>query len=382
MNLGIGRLERYVLSRTLLGVAGALAVIGSVILLIDFVEVSRTVGGRGDAGFPRLLWLTLLKAPSTVLTLLPFAFLFGTLAAFVGLNRRSELIAMRAAGVSAWRFILPATGAAFIVGAVTVAALNPLAAMLGAQFEQSRDAVLEEFQTSTPKDTWLRQGDDASQVVIRARSHDQVEGTVRLKDVSMFIYRVNAGGGLEFSRRIEADEARLMPGYWQLKGVREAAPGAGSVRSETLSIPSSLDEQAAIERFTTPEAIAFWRLPATIRGTESAGFSALPYRLRLHQLLATPILFAAMSLLAAAFSLRLMRLGGLAALAGSGVALGFVFFFFNQFCGALGKAEIVPAFAAAWAPPVLALLSGLTLLCYTEDGGIVRGRVAGRKTVT
>jgi lipopolysaccharide export system permease protein len=382
MNLGIGRLERYVLSRTLLGVAGTLAVIGSVILLIDFVEVSRTVGGRGDAGFPRLLWLTLLKAPSTVLTLLPFAFLFGTLAAFVGLNRRSELIAMRAAGVSAWRFILPATGAAFIVGAVTVAALNPLAAMLGAQFEQSRDAVLEEFQTSTPKDTWLRQGDDASQVVIRARSHDQVDGTVRLKDVSMFIYRVNAGGGLEFSRRIEADEARLMPGYWQLKGVREAAPGAGSVRSETLSIPSSLDEQAAIERFTTPEAIAFWRLPATIRGTESAGFSALPYRLRLHQLLATPILFAAMSLLAAAFSLRLMRLGGLAALAGSGVALGFVFFFFNQFCGALGKAEIVPAFAAAWAPPVLALLSGLTLLCYTEDGGIVRGRVAGRKTVT
>jgi lipopolysaccharide export system permease protein len=87
-------------------------------------------------------------------------------------------------------------------------------------------------------------------------------------------------------------------------------------------------------------------------------------------------------LLAAAFSLRLMRLGGLAVLAGSGVALGFVFFFFNQFCGALGKAEIVPAAAAAWAPPILALLSGLTLLCYTEDGGIVRGRVAGRKTVT
>ena len=381
MKLSVGRLERYVLSRTLLGVAGALAVIGSVILLIDFVEVSRTVGGRGDAGFPRLLWLTLLKAPSTILTLLPFAFLFGTLAAFVGLNRRSELIAMRAAGVSAWRFILPATGAAFLVGAVTIAALNPLTAMLGAQFEQSRDAVLEEFQTSTPKDTWLRQGDDSSQVVIRARSHDQVDGTVRLKDVSMFVYRIVAGGGLEFSRRIEADEARLMPGYWQLTGVREAAPGAGSVRSETLSIPSTLDEQAAIERFTTPEAIAFWRLPATIRGTEAAGFSALPYRLRLHQLLATPILFAAMSLLAAAFSLRLMRLGGLAALAGSGVALGFLFFFFNQFCGALGKAEIVPAFAAAWAPPLLALLSGLTLLCYTEDGGIVRGRVAGRKTV-
>ncbi len=380
MSQGIGRLERYVLTRTLIGVAGALAVIGAVILLIDFVEVSRTVGGRGDAGFPRLLWLTMLKAPSTILTLLPFAFLFGTLAAFVGLNRRSELIAMRAAGVSAWRFILPAAVAAFVVGAVTVSALNPLAAMLGASFERSRTAIAAEFQTSTAKDTWLRQGDASSQVVIRAGSHDEINGTVRLKDVSMFIYRVTPAGGLEFSRRLEAEEARLMPGYWRLRGVREAAPGAGSVRSETLSIPSTLDEQAAIERFTTPDAIAFWRLPATIRGTEAAGFSALPYRLRLHQLLATPLLYAALSVLAAAFSLRLMRLGGLAALSAAGVALGFIFFFFNQFCGALGKAEILPAFAAAWAPPLLALLSGLTLLCYTEDGGIVRTRPPGRKT--
>ncbi|MDP1632022.1 MAG: LPS export ABC transporter permease LptG [Caulobacter sp.] len=378
MNLSIGRLERYVLKRTLAGVGGALAIIAVLIVLIDFVEVSRTVDVRGDASFPRLLWLTMLKSPSTVLTLLPFAFLFGTLAAFVGLNRRSELIAMRAAGVSAWRFTLPATAAAFIVGAVTVAALNPMAANLGAEFERSRTAITEEFQTSTAKDTWLRQGDATSQVVIRASAHDEVDGTVRLKDVSMFVYRVNARGGLEFSRRIEAEEARLMPGYWRLRGVREAAPGAGSVRSETLSIPSTLDEQAAIERFTTPDAIAFWRLPATIRGTEAAGFSALPYRLRLHQLLATPLLYAALSLLAAAFSLRLMRLGGLAALAASGVALGFIIFFFNQFCGALGKAEILPAFVAAWAPPLLALLSGLTLLCYTEDGGIVRGRTAER----
>mgnify|MGYP000402576292 CR=1 FL=1 len=69
-----------------------------------------------------------------------------------------------------------------------------------------------------------------------------------------------------------------------------------------------------------------------------------------------------------AFSLRLIRLGGLASLAGSGVALGFVFFFFNQLCEALGKAEVVAPFAAAWTPPLMAMLCGFTLLCYTEDG--------------
>jgi lipopolysaccharide export system permease protein len=135
-----------------------------------------------------------------------------------------------------------------------------------------------------------------------------------------------------------------------------------------MSILSTLDSEAAMERFASPEAIAFWRLPAAIRQTEQAGFSAAGYRLRYAQLLASPVLFAAMSILAAAFSLRLSRLGGLAGLAGAGVALGFVFFFFNEFSGALADGGIIPLYAAAWAPPLVALLSGLTLLCYTEDG--------------
>ena len=50
------------------------------------------------------------------------------------------------------------------------------------------------------------------------------------------------------------------------------------------------------------------------------------------------------------------------------MALGFVMFFLNQFAGALAKADIIPLFAAAWAPAVTALLFGITLLCYTEDG--------------
>ena len=123
-----------------------------------------------------------------------------------------------------------------------------------------------------------------------------------------------------------------------------------------------------MESLASPETIPFWRLPTAIRLTEQAGFSGSGYELRFQQLLATPLLFAAMTVLAAAFSLRLTRLGGLAGIAGVGVALGFVMFFFNQFAGALARADIVPLFAAAWAPAVVALLFGITLLCYTEDG--------------
>lgn len=366
--IGAGRIERYVLVRTLASLAGALAVIAAVVALVDFVDISRTVGVRTDIGFGQLVFLTLLRSPSTMLALTPFVFLFGTLAAFVALNRRSELIAMRAAGVSAWRFIFPAAGAAILIGILVVTVLNPLAAAMNATFENNRAGMMETYLKDAPQPLWLRQGDGRNQIVIRALSRDRVDGSVRLKGVSLFIFAPDLTGGMTFSRRIEASEARLMSGFWRLTGVREASPGAGAIQSESLSIPSTLDERSASERFVSPDAIAFWRLPKAIADSERAGFAAVTYRLRLQQLFATPLLFASMSVLAAAFSLRLMRLGGLAALAGSGVALGFVFFFFNQLCEALGKAEVIAPFAAAWTPPLMALLCGFTLLCYTEDG--------------
>ncbi|HVL41150.1 MAG TPA: LptF/LptG family permease, partial [Brevundimonas sp.] len=136
--LRLGRIERYVLVQQARALAIALGVIGALIMLIDFVEISRGVGSDVDLSGARILGLMLLKSPQVIIQLLPFVFLFGTLAAFVGLNRRSELIAMRAAGVSAWRFVLPAAGAALMFGVLTVGALGPLAASADGLFQRER----------------------------------------------------------------------------------------------------------------------------------------------------------------------------------------------------------------------------------------------------
>jgi lipopolysaccharide export system permease protein len=308
----------------------------------------------------------LLKSPSLILQLLPFVFLFGVLGAFVNLNRKSELIAMRAAGVSAWRFIFPAAGAALLVGVLTVAALNPLAMLLNARFEEIRAGLLEDYLHEGGEEVWYQQGDGRTQMIINAVKAD--ETGLRLRNVTASIYLLDANRTRTFVRRIEAEEAVLIQGAWRLVKAREAGPGAPAVRHDNLSLPTTLDVRTALAGLNASQSVPFWSLPEAIARNEAAGLSTTGYRLRLHQLLATPLMFAAMSILAAGFSLRLIRLGGLAALAGSGVALGFIFFFFDQLCVSMGRAGILPPFAAAWAPAVVALLSGFTLLCYTEDG--------------
>ena len=361
------RLQAYVLGRTALGVAAALGVVAAVVMLVDFVEISRTLGARADPAFIDLIELVLLKTPSVGLLLLPFVFLFGVMGAFVAMNRRGELIALRAAGVSAWQILAPASLGALLFGVLAVTTLNPLAARLNGVFETRRAILADGGAPGSAREIWLRETVDDGQVVIRARGVDHATGALRLTGVSIFV-QPGVHGRLGGARRLEAREAVLSPGFWRLLDVREAEPGADSARSESLLLPTSLDTRSALERFASPGAVPFWDLPASIRSARSAGASPAGYALRWQQLLATPLLLAAMTVLSAAFSLRLFRLGDLARLAGAGVALGFAVFFLNQVCGALGVTRVIPIVLAAWAPPTLALLSGLTLLCYTEDG--------------
>ena len=367
MRIRLGRIERYVLVQQLRALAVALAVISALVMLIDFVEVSRGLNSSGELSSARIFGLVMLKSPTVIIQLLPFVFLFGTLAAFVGLNRRSELIAMRAAGVSAWRFVLPAAACALVLGVLTVTVFGPMAAAGDGLWQRERGRI----SGSTPgadaqQAVWLREGDANRQMIIRGAQQDPASG--RLLDASFFIYTTTPEGRRTFTERIDATTASLTAGRWRLTDATGAQTGQRAVRYAILDLPSNLADEEAFQRFARPQSTPFWSLPNQIRRIEDAGFASTAYRLRLQQLLATPLMFAAMSILAAAFSLRLMRLGDLARMTVAAVVLGFAFFFVNQFSSAMGSAEVVPPFLAAWLPPVLTALAAFTLLFYTEDG--------------
>jgi len=365
--LRLGRLERYVLIQLALSLGVALAVIAALVMLIDFVEISRGLGSDTDLSGLRILGLMLLKSPAVIVQLLPFVFLFGTLAAFVGLNRRSELVAMRAAGVSAWRFVLPAAGAALLLGVLTVTVIGPVAASADGLFQRERARISGSVLGAEEQQAiWLREGDGPRQMVIRAGRQDRANA--RLLDVTFFIYATDPQGQRRFTERIDAPSASLSAGRWRLFDAVGAQTGQRAVRYATLDLPSALADEEAFERFARPQSTPFWSLPGQIQRIEDAGFSSTAYRLRLQSLLSTPLAFAAMTILAAAFSLRLMRLGDLARMAVAAVVLGFAFFFLSQFSAAMGSAEVVPPFVAAWLPAILTALAAFTLLFYTEDG--------------
>ena len=363
-------LSGYIARRFATTLAGAVAVVFALIMIGNAIELLRR-NEDGEAGFGELLSLAALMAPRIALTVLPFTVMLATIACFARLARSSELVVTRAAGVSAWATIAPAAAVAVALGIAGFAAFNPLAAAfeLRAETLQSRLWGGGDRFSVSDDGLWLRQAaEGGGQTVIHARAADA--SATRLRDVTLFVY----AGEDRLTERLDAERARLAEGAWLLEdGVRRAVDPDGDAvrppeRFERLETPTRLTGEQILDSFAPPETVAFWSLPGFIRTLEAAGFSAQRHRLQWHAQLAQPLLFAAMVLIGAAFSMRHARLGGLGAMALWAAMTGFAFFFLADVSKALGASGAVPAALAGWAPPAAAAMFAAGLLLHLEDG--------------
>src|SRR5690606_13788374 len=154
---------------------------------------------------------------------LPFAVLIGTIAIFLMLSRSSELVVLRAAGVSVWQFTLPAMVVAFLLGVLFVVLYNPVAATARSEAERIYAAAFGKgdsfLQTSKRSGAWLREdGADGPSVVHALQVLNQ---GLELNGVSVFQYDAKH----ELTERIEAKRAVLEHGRWELQDVWVSAVG-------------------------------------------------------------------------------------------------------------------------------------------------------------
>ena len=359
-------LNRYIATKVIRSLAVAFMIVTGIIMLVDFVEGSRNIGSDTDISSIQLAYLTLLKAPKLIEQTIPFVVLFGVMGALYGLNRRSELIVMRASGLSAWRFLLPVIFVTALLGLIWSLLFNPLASKMMSQY----DLLSESYgaQSSSEGQTvWLREGNESMQTVIRA---DAVEPESKLLvNPSFYQLSLDETGRTVFSRRFDAQEARLVTqGYWQLSNVTENAPGEITQKQNTISLPTQITAEQLSEIGEKKVAPPFWSLPSAIKKNEDAGFSALAFRMQFNKLLALPIMLIAMTFIAAGVSLHLTREGGTLRLLITGAALGFGVYFADSMVSAFGEVALIPVVLAAWSVPLFVLLSGISYLSKIEDG--------------
>jgi lipopolysaccharide export system permease protein len=358
-------LSVYFGKRFLVMLAAIFGGIFGLVLLVDYLEMMRRFGSIPNASALTIAIASFYRIPQLLERILPFAVLVGAMSSFLALSRRLELVIARSAGISAWQFTAPAVVVALAIGALATAVYNPLAAVMHEQskwMEMQLSGHAPQHRGNTGSGIWLRQrGADGSSVINAASSREQ---GIQLSNVTAFVYDHDN----RFLERVEAVSAQLEEGQWRLEKARVYAPGSPPGERPTYLLSTNLTAEQVQETFSTPETVPFWELPEYIQRAENAGLSASAYQLQYQKLLSRPFLLAAMVFLAAAFSLRFFRFGGVQKMVLGGVASGFAFYVATKLGDDLSKAELISPLFAAWSPVLLTGLAGVVALLYLEDG--------------
>jgi lipopolysaccharide export system permease protein len=355
----------YIGRRFLTGIVTTLAICSLLIFMIDLLELLRASGKHGSVPALTLVSIALMRLPAYTEFLFGFAVLVGSIGALLFLNRKSELAVMRAGGLSVWQFLWPGVLVSFLIGLAGMLLFNPLAAAGRAEAEKrfakafGKDVSLLQAQGGG---SWLRQdGTDGESVIGAAAASNR---GLTLTGVMVFSY--DKGG--HFSERIDATQAFLKEGYWQLEGAWVSRLGQEPEKFDKYLVSTYLTPDRVQDALGTVFAVSFWDFPGLIEVTEKAKLSADKLKIQYEILWSRPLLCVAMVLLAATVSLRSFRSGGIQTMVATGMIGGFAFFLFSEISRQFGVAGLAQPWAAVWLPVVLLVVISSTVLLHQEDG--------------
>ena len=346
-------------------VTRSLAVLVALVLILMTLDLLGESGkilavpGNGDAELWRYVGL---RIPLLVSRFLPFSVLLGALIAFVGLNQHSEVVAMKAAGLSAHQILAPLIVASIGIAAALFAfnetVMVKSARVVTAWSDNDYRPVPPE--SGILSNIWLLSGDD----LIRAGHVAGSGAGFHAENVTIYD-RSNR----VLQQEIRAEHARpLANGSWRLENVR--------IYDANMSVVRRLPAMEGLRGVTPsqltlakvdPNELDYWTLKDRIAELEAAGRPADEAKAGLAHKISGPLSTLLMPLLAAVAAFGLARSGQVLLRACVGMALGFAYFVADNFSLAMGNAGAYPPLIAAWAPFLLFVLIGETVLVRTEE---------------
>ena len=332
-----------------------------VLMALDLLGESGdilAVPGNGEAELWRYVSL---RVPLLIQRFLPFSALLGTLIVFASLNQHSEVVSMKAAGLSAHQILAPIIVASFGIAAAAFAFNEGVAVNSARMVNAWTDNDFRPIRSSSGvlSNVWVKTGED----LVHARLAAGRGSGLQLQGVTIYDRRAGA-----LQKVIAAERAVQSGGAWRLENVRTYDTAMNVIRRQ-----AAVEALAGVtpDRFTLakvdPDERSFMALRQDIADLEAAGRPTEEAEAGLWHKISGPLSIVLMPLLAAVAAFGLARSGQVLLRAAAGMALGFAYFVIDNLSLALGNVGAYPAWLAAWAPFVLFLLIGEAVLVRSEE---------------
>jgi lipopolysaccharide export system permease protein len=340
----------------------ALATFVGLYLCVDFFERFPSFLSHGAKG-GLIASYFLLKIPLILTQMMPAAVLAGVLLSLGTLARRSELMAMRACGISLWQIGAPIALVCLVISVATMAWNEYVvpAATDRAHFVERIRIKNRKFEGHFGEaEIWFHGNRSFTNIDRFDAPRNELYGVTT--------YMFNDDFQLE--RILTAPSARWAGDGWEGQDVEELAFGPdGEVRNEPLGklrlpITESPVDLTAVHRDT--DDLSFATLARQIRDLSRKGIDMTDYRVDLWLKTAIPFVSLVMALIGIPLASRTLRGSGMAAGLGLALAVGFLYWIVLGLTTSLGRSGILPAAIAAWSANILFGMIGAIFFLSSE----------------
>jgi len=356
-----GLIDRYIV-RTYVGkYALVLTAFWAIYVLVSFMDLFDDVQQNKVKGAVVFHYYTFFS-PSIFHLLTPVAVLVAVLITFGVMARYNEITAMKAAGLSIYRIVLPAIGLSLLICFAMFELAEYLLPPLNKRAAQDMNVIKGRppQSSSSNEHRWIL-GSDGRIYNFDYLQRGDAAANVATSLYGLSIYDVDAGGWQLKDRLYAARAVWNGVGYNLERGWRWTfAPKAAfhdfaEARTRDIEQPTyfAREERAS-------ETMSFVELRAHIFALEKLGLDVTKLKVELHRKIAYPMVSLIMTMIAIPFAFVVARRGALYGVAAS-VVIAIVYWATIAIFGALGDSARLPPLLAAWAPN---LLFGVTALYF------------------
>jgi lipopolysaccharide export system permease protein len=343
-------------------VIGVLLMLVLVLQMLDLLGESGKILAQPGNSEAQLWTYVSMRMPQLIARFLPYSALLATIITLATLSQNSEVVAMKAAGLSAHQILAPLLITALAVSAASFAFNELVVARSTASLKawQAADYGAVAPDTAGRTNVYTRDGND----ILTAKAVSGEGSAMRMTDVTF--YRRDDSGAIR--EKIVSPRATYAAPGWRLE-----QPLAFDV-AKTEERPI---EPVVVARAVTPTQVSISKVDAegqnivqlarSIKALKANGRRTSELEGMWWHKLSGPLSAALMPLLGAIAAFGLARSGQLLIRAVIGMALGFAYFVVDNAALAMGNFGGYPPLIAAWAPFLLFLLIGQTVLIKTEE---------------
>lgn len=354
----MSRIDRYLAIRFLAMTTGVVLVFFCLIALGESLDSWR-LGELARTRGSEIAFLSIVaNAARWSIRALPVTALIAGILTLINLQRQSTLVVMKASGLSVWQ-ILRGPGIAMLLAGILIAFVADAEVTKLARFIEPAPQVAG-TSVGSEGTIWIEQSAGGDRYIIAAER--ALPGATSLAGVTVFL-------GQDFDlRRILAAQADLSDGLWVFSNARLVSDTGIGELLETFFLETDATISDLRLRLTSTNDLTLFELAESLRSGLSDPNLVAAAATRISRLLAMPLMLIGTLLIAFAFTAGYRRSGSYGGTVLYGIVLGFGVFVVNEMAERAGSAGVLAPSIASWGPAIVAIVIGLTMLLYREDG--------------